>query len=67
MVQSSESGSEQWLEASAQLAAGEIRRGNFEQARRIIGLVEILVPDWGNKGRMEEMTRLKRLMEEGDR
>ena len=57
------SGQPAWLEASLQLALLAHDSGEDSETRRIMGVVEVLHPDWGDQDRKHRADALKTLLE----
>jgi hypothetical protein len=57
------SGQPAWLEASLQLALLAHDSGEHSETRRIIGVVEVLHPDWGDQNRKHRAEALKKSLE----
>lgn len=58
-------GSDMWLEASLQLAMLVARSGDLDAARKQIGIVQTIYPDWGSAGRKNRADEfLKRLADQ---
>ena len=63
---SHESGTKQWLESSSQLIELEVQGNNLGSARRRIGVIESLYPDWGSHERKQRMTELRIMVEKSN-
>ena len=53
-------GSDRWLEASLQLAALSAANNDTREATRILNLVDVLYPSWGNPTRQQAAMHLKK-------
>ncbi|MDG2130268.1 MAG: hypothetical protein P8K08_19875 [Fuerstiella sp.] len=58
IVESSSSGSDVWLEASYQLARTSAQQQKPGEARRRLGVVQALYPDWGSVDRLRRAQEL---------
>ena len=59
-------GQDLWLEASFQLAYAAFDNGDEKEARRVLGVVNALYPDWGNAERRQRVEQLQTRLQ-GDR
>jgi hypothetical protein len=59
----SKSGSDAWLEASLQLAMLSHTNRRPEEALRIVRVVDVLHPDWGNTERKQRAAELRKQLE----
>lgn len=57
-------GSQPWLEASLQLAVIAAKSGEVAKARKQLGIVETLYPNWGADERLERANKLLRRLNE---
>lgn len=56
-------GSDQWLEASLQTAILAESAGDILQGRKIMDVVEVLYPQWGNAERRQRAVKLRRQLQ----
>ena len=59
----SRSGDDQWLEASLQLATIAVQKKNFQDAAKVLNVIDALHPDWGTSERKTRAAALKALLE----
>jgi len=59
----SRSGDDQWLEASLQLATLAVQKKNFQDAAKVLNVIDALHPDWGTSERKTRAAALKALLE----
>lgn len=62
VLKQTRSGQPAWLEASLQLALLAHGAGEDSETRRILGVVEVLHPDWGDQNRKQRAEALKTLV-----
>jgi hypothetical protein len=55
-------GQDLWLEASLSLAESAIFHNDKNEARKIIGVVKVLYPEWGSEARKARADRLEKLL-----
>ncbi len=60
-------GQEIWLEASLQLAMLAEKEGNLKEAKRIIGVVDVLHPEWGAPSRKTRANEFRQRLETSGR
>jgi hypothetical protein len=60
IIESNVAGSDPWLEASLQLATISTRQQKRDEARRRLGVVEALYPNWGSVDRLRRAAELMR-------
>ena len=56
-------GHDVWLEASLSLAEASFAGGDTKEARRILGVVSVLYPEWGDATRKARADRLAKLLD----
>jgi hypothetical protein len=56
-------GHDVWLEASLSLAEASFAGGDSKEARRILGVVSVLYPEWGDATRKARADRLAKLLD----
>ncbi|HIE97939.1 MAG TPA: hypothetical protein EYG03_21025 [Planctomycetes bacterium] len=64
IIASNPSGSDSWLEASFQLAKISALQDQHDAARRRLGVVQALYPDWGSAARKHRATELRKQLRE---
>lgn len=64
VLKSSPQGSDVWLEASLQAAQSAFADNQPSEARRILGVVDALYPEWGHEDRKTRVNELRKKLEE---
>ncbi len=64
VIRSNASGSDSWLEASLQLAKISAQQQKHDEARRRLGVVQALYPNWGSADRLRRAAELTRQLQD---
>ena len=63
VLRRSQSGEDQWLEASLQLATIAVQKKNSQHALKVLNVIDALHPDWGTSQRKARAAALKMRLE----